>query len=77
MFTGILTGLPLILMAFAMERLRLATVGLVQYVNPTIQFLLATLVFMEPVRGTHFMAFALIWVGLGIYSINALRQERS
>ena len=77
MFTGILTGLPLVLMAFAMERLRLATVGLVQYVNPTIQFLLATLVFMEPVRGTHFMAFALIWVGLGIYSINALRQERS
>ena len=77
MFTGILTGLPLMLMAFSMERLRLATVGLVQYVNPTIQFLLATLVFMEPVRGTHFMAFALIWVGLGIYSINALRQERS
>ncbi len=68
MFTGILTGLPLILMAFAMERLRLATVGLVQYVNPTIQFLLATLVFMEPIRGTHFMAFALIWVPWYIFN---------
>jgi|TARA_B110000977_G_scaffold201882_1_gene299722 chloramphenicol-sensitive protein RarD len=77
MFTGILTGLPLMLMAFSMERLRLATVGLVQYVNPTLQFLLATLVFMEPVRSSHFMAFALIWVGLGIYSFHAIRQERS
>lgn len=74
--SGIVTGLPLVLMAYAMERLRLATVGLVQYLNPTMQFTLATVVFMEPVGRTHIIAFALIWVGLGIYSYNALRQER-
>jgi chloramphenicol-sensitive protein RarD len=74
--SGLLTGLPLMLMAFAVERLRLATVGLVQYVNPTLQFLLAAVVFMEPVGQTHIIAFALIWGGLAIYSYNALRQEK-
>ena len=75
--SGIVTGLPLVLMAYAMERLRLATVGLVQYLNPTLQFTLAVVVFMEPVGRTHIVAFALIWIGLGIYSFNALRQERT
>jgi len=76
MFTGILTGVPLILMAFAMERLKLATVGLVQYVNPSLQFLLATLFFMEPVGRVHLIAFSLIWTALGIYSYYSIRQER-
>jgi chloramphenicol-sensitive protein RarD len=76
-FSGVLTGLPLVLMAFAMERLRLATVGLVQYVNPTLQFLLATIIFMEPIGPTHIIAFSLIWIGLGIYSYNALSQEKA
>ncbi|MDB3965884.1 EamA family transporter RarD [Amylibacter sp.] len=76
-FTGILTGVPLILMAFAMERLRLATVGLVQYVNPTLQFLLATFIFLEPIGRVHLIAFSLIWTGLGIYSYYAIRHERA
>ncbi len=75
--SGVLTGFPLILMAYAMERLKLATVGLVQYINPTLQFLLATMVFMEPFSRTHMMAFALIWTGLAIYSYNALRQDKA
>ena len=75
--SGVITGLPLVLMAYAMERLRLATVGLVQYVNPTLQFTLATVIFMEPVGRTHIIAFALIWIGLAIYSYNALRQEKA
>jgi chloramphenicol-sensitive protein RarD len=73
--SGALTGFPLVLMAYAMERLKLATIGLVQYINPTLQFLLATVVFMEPFSRTHLVAFALIWTGLAIYSYNALRQE--
>jgi chloramphenicol-sensitive protein RarD len=75
--SGALTGFPLVLMAFAMERLKLATIGLVQYINPTLQFLLATVVFMEPFSRTHMIAFALIWTGLAIYSYNALRQDRA
>ena len=75
--SGVLTGLPLVLMAFAMERLKLATVGLVQYVNPTLQFLLAIVVFMEPMSRTHMAAFGLIWTGLAIYSYNALRQDKA
>jgi len=76
-FSGALTAAPLILMAYAMERLRLATVGLVQYVNPTLQFLLATVVFMEPFGTIHLVSFALIWAGLALYSSQALRQDRA
>ena len=75
--SGVLTGFPLVLMAYAMERLKLATIGLVQYINPTLQFLLATVIFMEPFGRTQLIAFALIWTGLAIYSYQALRQDKA
>lgn len=75
---GPLTAVPLFLFAFAARRMRLATLGLMQYMNPTIQFLLATLVFMEPFTTAHLLAFGLIWTGIAVYSINprALRRRR-
>jgi len=76
-FSGVLTAAPLILMAYAVERLRLATVGLVQYVNPTLQFLLAAVVFMEPFGTIHLISFGLIWTGLALYSYQAVRQDRA
>lgn len=77
MFSGLLTGTPLILFAYAARRLRLSTVGLLQYLNPTLQFLCATLVFMEPFTVWHGIAFPLIWVGLAIYSVSSVRQDRA
>ncbi|PIB25085.1 RarD protein [Amylibacter kogurei] len=74
-FAGPMTAGPLVLMAYAMKRLSLASVGLVQYVNPTIQFLLATVIFMEPFTNWHLIAFALIWIGLAIYSIESWRNQ--
>jgi chloramphenicol-sensitive protein RarD len=76
-FSGILTGLPLIMFSYATRRVTLATVGLVQYLNPTLQFLVATLIFLEPFSGWHAVAFTMIWTALAIYTTASLRQDRA
>lgn len=77
MLSGPLTATPLILFSYAARRLRLATVGLLQYLNPTLQFLVATLVFREVFTPWHAIAFALIWTALAIYSTATWRQDRA
>ena len=64
-------------MSYGMKRLTLASSGLVQYLNPSLQFGIGAFVFLEPVTQWHFAAFGLIWIALGIYSYEALRRERS
>lgn len=75
--SGIITGGPLILFAYATQRASMATVGLVQFVNPTLQFLCAVVVFGEPFTVWHKAAFALIWIAVAIYSVGSFRQERA
>jgi chloramphenicol-sensitive protein RarD len=75
-FSGPLTGGPLILFSYAARRIPYATVGLVQYLNPTMQFAIAALLFGEPFTRWHAVAFPLIWIGLALYSFDGLRQER-
>ncbi len=75
--SGVLTAGPLMLFTYATARVRLATVGLVQYLNPTGQFLCATLAFAEPFTRWHAIAFGLIWLGLALYSAEAVRQDRA
>ncbi|MEE9454971.1 MAG: EamA family transporter RarD [Paracoccaceae bacterium] len=77
MFSGILTGGPLILLSYAAKRITLTTLGLVQYLNPTLQFLVATFVFAENFTRWHAIAFPLIWIGLAIYSADTWRQGKS
>ena len=76
-FSGILTGGPLILFSYAARRIPYATLGLVQYLNPTLQFFVAVLVFGEPFTLWHGVTFALIWTALALYSSESLRQERA
>jgi chloramphenicol-sensitive protein RarD len=71
--TGAVTALPLLLFNLAVKKLSFATMGLVQYVAPTIQFLLAIFLFREPLTIAHLIAFPLIWTGLAIYSWSAWR----
>lgn len=75
--SGPLTAVPLILYSYAVRRTRLSTIGLVQYLNPSLQFLCAVLWFAEPLSVSHAIAFPLIWVALAVYSVTALRQERA
>lgn len=73
---GVLTALPLIWFTESARRLRLATLGFLQYLAPTFQLLLAVVAFGEPFTRTHAVSFGLIWVALGLYSFDTLRSMR-
>ncbi len=60
-----------------MHRLRLSTMGLVQYLTPTGQFLLAVFLYREPFGPAHAAAFALIWTSLALYSWDAIARSRA
>ena len=63
-----MTATPLILFSYATRRVELATVGILQYINPSLQFLCATVLFLEPLSIWHAFAFPLIWIALALYS---------
>jgi chloramphenicol-sensitive protein RarD len=69
--SGLITALPLILFTSASKRLRLGTVGLLQYLNPTCQFLLAVFLFNEPFSQHHLNTFILIWLGLAVFTLDS------
>jgi len=75
-FSGVITAVPLMWFSAASRRVSMATFGLVQYLNPTLQFICATLIFAEPFSRWHLVAFALIWAALAVYSVEALRIDR-
>ena len=75
--SGAVTAVPLIWFALGVQRLRLSTVGLLQYINPTVQLALAVLLFGEPFTAGHALAFGCIWVSLAIYTWEALGPARA
>ncbi|TPI41656.1 EamA family transporter RarD [Mesorhizobium sp. B3-1-9] len=70
---GPVTAVPLLLFAFGARLLRLSTIGIMQYIAPTMVFLIAVLIFDEPFGGTQAVAFALIWAALAMYSWSMFR----
>ncbi len=71
--SGPLTAIPLLLFAIGARRLRLATVGMLQYLAPSMTFVLAILMYGEPMDLARAASFAVIWAGLALYSIDMLR----
>ena len=71
--TGVTTAAPLIWFAAAAQRLRLSTIGLLQYLSPTLLLGLGVLVYGEVFTRAHGLAFAAIWLGLALYTYDALR----
>lgn len=74
--SGLITGGPLILFSWGAQRVRLSTLGIAGYLNPTIQMYSAVMIFGEPFTPWHGAAFALIWTGLALYSAESWRQDR-
>lgn len=74
---GVLTALPLIFFAAATQRLDLATVGMLMYINPTMQFATAIWIFGEPLQTERLFSFGLIWIGLFFFSWSKWRQMRA
>lgn len=75
--SGVVTAVPLLWFAVGVQRLRLSTIGLLQYLNPTMQFSIAVFAFGEPFTAAHGVAFACIWVSLAIYTAEALAPART
>ena len=74
--SGVITAIPLVLFSYAARRVEMTTMGLMFYLNPTLQFLCAVLVFGEAVTRWHMIAFAMIWTAIAIYSVASIRQAR-
>ena len=70
--TGVATGLPLLLFSAAARRIPLSTLGILQYIAPTLQFLLGIFVYHEPFNQTRMIGFSLIWIALIIYSVEGV-----
>lgn len=68
-FTGPLTALPLVMFAAGARRLRLTTLGFLQYLSPTITLLVATLILYEPFSRANAVAFGCIWSALALVSV--------
>ena len=74
---GVVTAVPLIWFANAARRLRLATIGLLQYLTPTCSFLLAVAFFNEPFTHAQKAAFPMIWAALAIYTVDSYLAFRA
>lgn len=77
MFSGPITAAPLILFSMAARRVDMSTVGILQYLNPTLQFLSAVAVFGETLTLWHGIAFPMIWTALALYTIALWRQDNA
>lgn len=77
LLAGVVTATPLMLYANGAKLLRLSTIGMVQYLTPTMIFLTAVLLFGEPFAGARLVAFPLIWAALAIYTWRLIRSVRA
>ena len=72
---GPVTAIPLLMFAYGARRIPLSLMGLLQYIGPSIQLLIGVWLFNEPFGGNNLIGFALIWLGLLIYSGNSLARS--
>ena len=75
-FGGVLTALPLVGFAYAVRRVPLSLVGLMQYIAPTMQFLIGVLVFHEAFDRDRAIGFGFIWIALALFAGNGLLRAR-
>jgi chloramphenicol-sensitive protein RarD len=74
---GIVTATPLLLFTAASKRLRYSTLGMLQFLAPTLQFLLAVSIYGEPFTRAHAIAFGAIWAALALYVLAIVRHARA
>ncbi|MBP7546956.1 MAG: EamA family transporter RarD [Corallincola sp.] len=74
---GVITAVPLVFFGTAAQHLRLSTLGFFQYIGPSTTFLLATLVYGEPLTSSRLLTFAFIWGGLALITLDLWRQHRA
>ncbi|WP_084607395.1 EamA family transporter RarD [Sphingomonas jaspsi] len=75
--SGVVSTVPLLCFTAAARRLRYSTVGMLQFIAPTLQFLLAVAIYREPFTAAHGVAFGCIWTALAIYTTAVIRKART
>jgi chloramphenicol-sensitive protein RarD len=73
---GVATALPLLTFAYAARQLRFSTLGLLQFIAPTGQFLIGALLYREPVTAKALLSFACIWAGVAVFCAEAFMRSR-
>ena len=74
-FSGPMTAVPLMLFSYAARRVQMTSLGIIQYLNPSLQFFVAIFIFLEPFGLWHAVAFGLIWLALFIYSFASVSTK--
>jgi chloramphenicol-sensitive protein RarD len=73
---GVVTAVPLLLFGAAASRVPLTTLGVLQYLAPTLQFLLGVTLFDEPLPIAKLLGFVLVWIGLALFTVDLVRHHR-
>jgi len=75
--TGVVTTVPLLMFASAVQRTPLSTMGVLQYIAPTLQLVLGVLVYAEPFSRTQLVGFVMVWAGLIVFGLDGFRSRRA
>ena len=75
LLSGLITALPLWLFSVSSQQMRYSTLGMINYLNPTLQFLVAVIIFFEPFNNLHLFSFIFIWSGLLFYSYDSIKPS--
>lgn len=73
--TGVMTATPLLFFGHATRTIRLTTLGILQFLGPTLQFLLGWLVYHEPMSSLRLVSFGFIWLAVGVYGFDAWKRR--
>ena len=76
LLTGLVTAIPLLLFAMTARRVTLTTLGILQYLAPTLQFLIGVFIYNEPFAASRLVGFVLIWLALALYTTEGIRFGR-
>src|SRR5215210_3673467 len=75
--SGVATAIPLLLFAAAARRIPLSTVGLLQYLTPSMQLAIGVFVYGEPMPPARLAGFVIVWLALGVFTVDMLRHARA
>lgn len=76
MLTGLITALPLLLFAAGARKITMTSLGILQYIAPTLQFLIGVFIYHESFPASRFRGFLIIWIALVIYTLESLWSRR-
>lgn len=75
-FSGVVTAVPLLLFASGARQVPLTTLGILQYIAPTMQFAIGILIYREPFDQTRLLGFGIVWLALGVYTVEGYLSRR-